>query len=112
MPGSWRLELTWPDKDKFLLVPKDDAGKPVWVESDHPAAREVRLSGLDDACVDVNEADAYEDNLMFCDDSLDVLPILAEVPEYALQYRGKVKPVYIDRPLSAERCRLNWLLSR
>lgn len=34
-----RLELTWPNKDRFLLVPKDDVGKPVWVERDHPAAR-------------------------------------------------------------------------
>ncbi len=38
-----RLELTWPNKDKFLLSPKDDTGKPVWVERTHPAAREVRL---------------------------------------------------------------------
>ncbi len=41
---SVHLELTRPNKDKFLLVPKDAAGKPVWVEPDHPAAREVRLS--------------------------------------------------------------------
>ena len=39
-----RLELVWPGKDKFLLVPKDVDGKPVWVERDHPAASEVRLS--------------------------------------------------------------------
>ena len=29
---SDRLELTWPNKDKFLLVPKNASGKPVWVE--------------------------------------------------------------------------------
>ena len=28
---SQRLELMWPGKDKFLLVPKDENGKPVWV---------------------------------------------------------------------------------
>lgn len=39
-----RLELVWPGKDKFLLVPKDEAGRPVWVERDHPAASEVRLA--------------------------------------------------------------------
>jgi len=39
-----RLELVWPGKDKFLLVPKDESGKPVWVERDHPAASEVRLT--------------------------------------------------------------------
>ena len=26
-----RLELVWPGKDKFLLVPKDTDGKPVFV---------------------------------------------------------------------------------
>jgi adenine-specific DNA-methyltransferase len=95
-----RLELTWPNKDKFLLVPKDDAGKPVWVEPDHPAAREVRLSDFTANHGEVNEADPFADNLMFCGDSLDVLRILAEVPEYARHYRGKVKLVYIDPPFN------------
>ena len=31
-----RLELVWPGKDKFLLVPKDEAGEPVWVSSSQP----------------------------------------------------------------------------
>ena len=39
-----RLELTWPNMDWFLLVPKDADGKPVWVGRDHLAAHEVRLS--------------------------------------------------------------------
>ena len=95
-----RLELTWPNKDKFLLVPKDADGKPVWVEPDHPAAREVRLSDFGAACGDVNEDDPYSDNLLFTGDSLDVLRILAAVPEYARQYRGKVKLVYIDPPFN------------
>jgi adenine-specific DNA-methyltransferase len=95
-----RLQLIWPNKDKFLLVPKDDAGKPVWVEPDHPAAREVRLSDFGDAYGEVNEADPYADNLMFCGDSLDVLRIMNEVPEYARHYRGKVKLVYIDPPFN------------
>lgn len=97
---SARLELTWPNKDKFLLVPKDQDGKPVWVDPDHPAAREVRLSDFGNSYGDVNEADPYADNLMFCGDSLDVLRILAEVPEYARHYRGKVKLVYIDPPFN------------
>lgn len=95
-----RLQLIWPNKDKFLLVPKDADGKPVWVEPDHPAAREVRLSDFGDAHGDLKEADPYADNLMFCGDSLDVLRILAEVPEYARHYRGKVKLVYIDPPFN------------
>lgn len=92
-----RLELVWPGKDKFLLVPKDTDGKPVWVERDHPAASEVRLADFTDVVGDVPE-DPYAANLLFTGDSLDVLRILCEVPEYRSIYRGKVKLVYIDPP--------------
>ncbi|UAL29533.1 site-specific DNA-methyltransferase [Nocardioides rotundus] len=95
-----RLELTWPNKDKFLLVPKGEDGKPVWVERDHPAASEVRLTDFTDACGDVNGANPHADNLLFTGDSLDALRVLAEVPEYAREYRGKVKLIYIDPPFN------------
>lgn len=50
-----RLELTWPNKDKLLLVPKDDTGKPARVECDHPAAvAEVRLIDLTDSFGEAN----------------------------------------------------------
>ncbi len=39
-----RLELVWPGKDKFLLAPKDESGKPVWVERDHTTTSRVRLT--------------------------------------------------------------------
>ena len=94
-----RLELVWPGKDKFLLVPKDETGKPVWVERDHPAASEVRLADLTGVVGDVPE-DPYAANLLFTGDSLDVLRILCEVPEYRAIYRGKVKLVYIDPPFN------------
>lgn len=97
---SPRLELVWPGKDKFLLVPKDDSGKPVWVEPDHPAAREVRLTDLTGSHGEVDDNDPYRDNLLFTGDSLDVLRVLREVPEYARHYRGKVKLVYIDPPFN------------
>jgi adenine-specific DNA-methyltransferase len=97
---SPRLELVWPGKDKFLLVPKDESGKPVWVETDHPAAREVRLTDFTVENGEVNEDDPYKDNLLFTGDSLDVLRVLREVPEYARHYRGKVKLVYIDPPFN------------
>ncbi|QSR29125.1 site-specific DNA-methyltransferase [Nocardioides sp. S5] len=95
-----RLELTWPNKDKFLLNPKDDTGKPVWVERDHPAAAEVRLTDFTDSVGEVNDADPHADNLLFTGDSLDFLRVLVEVPEYAREYRGKVKLVYIDPPFN------------
>ena len=94
-----RLELVWPGKDKFLLVPKDTDGKPVWVERDHPAASEMRLADFTDVVKDVPE-DPYAANLLFTGDSLDVLRILCEVPEYRSIYRGKVKLVYIDPPFN------------
>jgi adenine-specific DNA-methyltransferase len=37
---------------------------------------------------------------LFTGDSLDVLRLLSEVPEYAAHYRGKVKLVYIDPPFN------------
>lgn len=95
-----KLELTWPNKDRFLLVPKDDAGKPVWVDRDHPAAAEVRLSDFVAAFGNVDDSDPYGDNLLFTGDSLDVLRVLAETPEFRAEYRGKVKLCYIDPPFN------------
>ena len=95
-----RLELVWPGKDQFLLTPSGDNGKPVWVEPDHPAAHEVRISDLTGAYGTVDETDPYADNLLFTGDGLDVLRILTEVPEYRQHYRGKVKLIYIDPPFN------------
>lgn len=97
---SPRLELVWPGKDKFLLVPKDDNTKPVWVEPDHPAAREVRLTDFEAAHGKVDDDDPYRDNVLLTGDSLDVLRVLRDVPEYARHYRGKVKLVYVDPPFN------------
>ena len=94
-----RLELTWPHKDEFLLVPKDDDGRPVWVPRDHPAAHEVRLT-TPVAAVGGVGADPYADDTVFVGDSLDALRVMCEVPEYAERYRGKVKLVYIDPPFN------------
>ncbi|HET7386778.1 MAG TPA: site-specific DNA-methyltransferase [Nocardioidaceae bacterium] len=95
-----RLELVWPNKERFLLVPKDEEGRPVWVDRDHPAAAEVRVSDFSASVGEVNDDDPYSDNLLFTGDSLDVLRILAEVPEYRRVYRGKVRQVYIDPPFN------------
>ena len=94
-----RLELVWPGKDKFLLVPKDADGKPIWVERDHPAASEVRLADFTGLVGEVPE-DSHCANLLVTGDSLDMLRILSEVPEYRSHYRGKVKLVYIDPPFN------------
>lgn len=95
-----RLELTWPGKDKFLLTPRDADGKPQWVERTHPAAHEVRLADFTGQFGEVNDADPYADNLLFTGDSLDALRVMTRVPEFARQYRGKVKLIYIDPPFN------------
>lgn len=99
-PVQTRLELTWPNKDKFLLMPRDAGGQPVWVETTHPASSEVRLSTFTDAIGDLPDGDAHADNLVFTGDSLDALRILTEVPEFRRHYRGKVALVYIDPPFN------------
>jgi adenine-specific DNA-methyltransferase len=95
-----RLELVWPNKDKFLLSPEDENGKPVWVERSHPAAREVRLSEFTDAYGEVNSTSPESDNLLFVGDSQDALRILNENPAFRRGYRGKVKLIYIDPPFN------------
>jgi adenine-specific DNA-methyltransferase len=95
-----KLELTWPHKDEFLLVPKDEDGKPVWVARDHPAANEVRLTRFVDAPGNVNEKDPHLDNAVFVGDSFDAMRVMCEVPEFAARYRGKVKLIYADPPFN------------
>jgi adenine-specific DNA-methyltransferase len=95
-----RLELVWPNKDKFLLSPQDENGKPVWVERSHPAAREVRLTEFSDAAGDVDDQCPERDNLLFVGDSLDALRVLNESPAFRREYRGKVKLIYIDPPFN------------
>lgn len=95
-----RLELMWPHKDEFLLVPRDDDGKPVWVAPDHPAAREVRLSRFTGNVGTVDETDPHLDNTVFVGDSVDAMRVMCEVPEFADRYRGKVKLIYADPPFN------------
>jgi adenine-specific DNA-methyltransferase len=107
-----RLELTWPGKDQFLLGSSSATGKPVWVPRDHPAALEVRLADFTGIVGDPGQpialdepatgrtADQYGANLLFTGDSLDVLRILNEVPEYRRHYRGQVRCAFIDPPFN------------
>ncbi|MER7644779.1 site-specific DNA-methyltransferase [Streptomyces sp. NPDC126522] len=45
-------------------------------------------------------ANDHTDNLLIQGDSYDALHALCRIPEYAQQYRGKVKLVYIDPPFN------------
>ena len=94
-----RLELTWPNKDRFLLSPRDADGKPVWVDRTHPGAVEVRGHEFTREYGEVG-TNPYADNLLITGDSYDALRMLCEVPEFRRHYRGKVKLVYIDPPFN------------
>ncbi|MDE2281176.1 MAG: site-specific DNA-methyltransferase [Actinomycetales bacterium] len=94
-----KLELTWPNKDQFLLVPKDEDGKPVWVSRDHPAAHEVRLT-RELASVGEIGSDPVAGNTVFVGDSLDAMRVLLDVPEFAERYAGQVKLIYADPPFN------------
>lgn len=83
--GHARLELVWPNKEKFLLSPRDANGKPVWVERTHPAASEVRPANFTEAMGDVGD-EPQADNLLFTGDRLDVLRILHDVPGFRRHY--------------------------
>jgi adenine-specific DNA-methyltransferase len=109
--NSGRLELTWMNKDKVLISPKERRYDYTWVEPTDFRAREIRLvdeveliSGADKRPENQRGDDGLpeptHDNLLFTGDALHVLEILAKNPEYSEKYAGKVKLVYIDPPFN------------
>ncbi|MCK0441236.1 site-specific DNA-methyltransferase [Gordonia alkaliphila] len=104
---SGALELTWTDKDKALLSVGDGKYDYTFVDPGDYRVAEVRL--LDE--MGAYEADIPEerpddlpapttDNLLITGDSMHVLDSLAKIPEYADEYLGKVRCVYIDPPFN------------
>ncbi len=89
-----RLTLSWVNKDQ-ALVPDGDGGY-AWVERDDPRMTEVRLLQQAGHVGELENAD----NLLIQGDSYDALHALSRIPEYAKQYRGKVKLAYIDPPFN------------
>ncbi|MCC3762563.1 site-specific DNA-methyltransferase [Glycomyces sp. TRM65418] len=102
-----RLELTWTDKDKTLLSTGDGRYDYTFVDPSDYRVSEVRL---------LREVERFEapvppgrpadlpaptsGNLLVTGDAMHVLDALAKIPEYAEQYLGKVKLVYIDPPFN------------
>jgi adenine-specific DNA-methyltransferase len=91
-----RLTLSWVNKDR-ALVPTDSGGYS-WVDRDDPRVTEVRLLHQTERVGEVT--DTLKDNLLIQGDSYDALHALIRTPEYAAQYRRKVKLVYIDPPFN------------
>ena len=94
-----RLELTWTNKDQRLLAHEDESYE--WVEPADYRVSEVRL--LHEVAV-VGEVHAErsraKDNLLVRGDALCGLTSLLELPEFAREYAGKVRTVYIDPPFN------------
>lgn len=105
--GSYegRLELTWTNKSRRLLA--DEDGSYEWVDPADYRVAEVRL--LDDAVTigDVRPNRAG-DNLLISGDALHALRSLARLPEFAEQYLGKVKLVYLDPPFNTQQSFLHY----
>ncbi len=94
--ASGRLTLSWVGKDQALLNTPD--GGYEWVSRHHARATEVRL--LKETGKTGTVRGNPGDNLLIQGDSYDALHALCRIPEYAREYRGKVKQVYIDPPFN------------
>src|SRR5699024_4638243 len=108
-----KLELTWFNKDKALILTEVGKYGYTWVDPKDPRYCETHtlvvddiLSGTqatkDDATTYSERADLEptDDNLLIAGESGDVLETLTRVPELAERYVGKVKCIYIDPPFN------------
>lgn len=100
VPPSGRLTLSWVGKDQALLGTA--GGGYEWVSRDDPRVTEVRLLHESATVGEVSMAAsrAPADNLLIVGDSYDALHSLNRIPEYASEYRARVKLVYIDPPFN------------
>ncbi len=96
---SGALALTWTNKQLRLL--SHENGTYEWVDPSDFRVSEVRLlndvKSVGQVHGDKNRA---QDNLLVRGDSLHALTSLLRIPEFAAQYEGKVKLVYIDPPFN------------
>ena len=94
-----RLELTWTNKHLRLIDQLD--GSYEWIEPSDWRVAEVRLlrdrETVGEVSVDDQRAD---DNLVIQGDALAALRALTDLPEFADDYLGKVRLVYIDPPFN------------
>lgn len=97
MPPVGRLTLSWIGKDQALLGTPEGAYE--WVERDDPRITEVRLLRQTEGVGDLGKV-PEADNLLIVGDSYTTLRALAHIPEYASEYKGKVRQVYIDPPFN------------
>lgn len=93
------LELTWTNKPLRLLAAED--GTYEWVPPSDYRVAEVRLLHNSKTCGKVGpDRLRAADNLLIRGDALNALTSLARLPEFAKEYLGKIKLVYIDPPFN------------
>jgi adenine-specific DNA-methyltransferase len=100
-----RLELTWTNKHLRLLAHED--GSYEWVTPSDYRVAEVRLLHDVTTIGEVGKKRAT-DNLLIRGDALNALTSLAKLPEFASEYLGKVKLVYIDPPFNTQQSFLQY----
>lgn len=94
-----RLELTWTNKDLALLAHED--GSYEWVDPADHRIREIRLLRDAGAVGEVHpDTERTKDNLLIRGDALCALEALTSLPEFAEEFVGKVKLIYIDPPFN------------
>lgn len=98
---SGRLELTWTNKHLRLLA--NEQGGYTWVSPSDYRVAEVRLLHDD---LEIGETRGIrsraQHNLLIRGDALNALTSLCELPEFAREYVGKVKLVYLDPPFNTQ----------
>lgn len=96
---SGRLTLDWVGKDQALLTTPE--GGYEWVDRTDPRVTEIRLLHERETVGAVGPGEHHAtDNLLIHGDAADGLRSLLNLPEFAAEYRGKVKLVYIDPPFN------------
>ncbi len=96
---SGALGLTWANKSLRLLA--HDEGNYEWVDPSDFRVSEVRLLHSVSRVGEVHADRARaKDNLLIRGDSLHALTSLLRIPEFAAEFEGKVKLVYIDPPFN------------
>jgi adenine-specific DNA-methyltransferase len=94
-----KLELTWTNKHLALL--KQEDGSYQWVPRSDYRVAEVRLLRDAGTTGEIHaDKERAKDNLLIRGDALNGLTSLIELPEFAREYLGKVKLVYIDPPFN------------
>ena len=90
------MALSWVGRDEALLNTAD--GGYEWVSRVDPRVTEVRLLREIGKIGEVQGEPS--DNLLIQGDSYGALQALTRIPQYAAEYRGKVRLVYIDPPFN------------